>query len=306
MHRLYILGKGLAHSKSPVMHNALYEAMGLDWHYEAEDCATEEEARAFLAARDFIGCNVTMPYKPLAYESADVKASSAKLARGANVLASKGGHLLAFNVDGQGLTDYLERTGFSFAGKSVVVCGTGPTSLAILHASVLAGAQSVTLIGRNKERSKRAISTYLQAFGRLAHLTLDAPAAIEGHRSFSEAYDAASFLFGSYKTSTQAIAAADLIVDATPCGMHVGDAAPFDTALLNADQVVFDVVYGHGETALLAAARQAGCEAHDGAGMLVAQAVATATTLFEINEVRVSLDTDEMFRIMADAAGFQC
>ncbi|MEG0147290.1 MAG: shikimate dehydrogenase, partial [Raoultibacter sp.] len=90
------------------------------------------------------------------------------------------------------------------------------------------------------------------------------------------------------------------------CGMHPDDAAPFDTALLSAGQVVFDVVYGHGETKLLAAARAAGCQAFCGEGMLVAQAVATATTLFEINDVNVCLDTEEMFRIMADAAGFSC
>ncbi|MEG2530658.1 MAG: shikimate dehydrogenase [Raoultibacter sp.] len=306
MHNIYALGKDIAHSKSPVMHNALYEAVGLDWNYGVMDCATPEEAREFLASRDFLGLNVTMPYKPLAYEVASVKASTAKLARGANVLAVKDDNLLAFNVDGQGFVTYLESTGFSFAGKNVVVCGTGPTSLATLHAAALAGANSITLIGRNKERAERTITAYLTDFGRLSLAAMGAPASEAHHRSFREAYEEPSFFFGSYQTSTQAITAADLIVDATPCGMHPGDKAPFDTDLLREGHVVFDVVYGHGETALVSAARGAGCQAYDGSGMLVAQAVATAVVLFEVNDVQVSLGTDEMFRIMADAAAFEC
>ncbi|MEG2864170.1 MAG: shikimate dehydrogenase [Eggerthellaceae bacterium] len=306
MRRIYLLGEHISHSASPAMHNALYAKMGLDWHYEIKECATEEEAEAFLAARDFIGLNITTPYKPLALQSATIAASTAKLAHGANVLACKKGNLLAFNVDGSGCSDYLERAGFSFAGASVVVCGTGPTSLAALHAAALAGAERITLIGRNKERARRVLGAYVKEFGRLAYATMSVPSATEGHRTFREAFDEVSFLFGSYKTSTQSIAAADLIIDATPCGMEPEDKPPFDTGLLSAGQTVLDAVYGHGETDLIAAARAQGCVALDGLGMLVAQAVATAVTLFEINEVPVSLDADEMFRVMADAAGFQC
>ena len=88
---------------------------------------------------------------------------------------------------------------------------------------------------------------------------VDMPAFKEGHLSFSEVYKQVGFKFGSYATSRQAIAGADIIIDATPLGMREGDPAPFDTALLSADQTVFDVVYGHGETALARAARAAGC-----------------------------------------------
>ncbi|MEG2982109.1 MAG: shikimate dehydrogenase [Raoultibacter sp.] len=306
MRKLYLLGKSISHSSSPVMHNALYRQMGLDWHYAIKDCATEQEARAFLEAREFIGLNVTMPYKPLACQMASVQASTAKLARGANVLARKGNHLLAFNVDGQGFASYLENSGCALAGKDVVVCGTGPTSLSVLHAVARGGAARVVLVGRDVQRAQQVLAAYLEDLGRLAHTAMDVSGAQGGQRSLSATYEDVSFSSGSYATSTQDLVAADLIVDATPCGMHPDDAAPFDTALLSAGQVVFDVVYGHGETKLLAAARAAGCQAFCGEGMLVAQAVATATTLFEINDVNVCLDTEEMFRIMADAAGFSC
>ena len=301
---LYLLGHPIAHSLSPAMYNAVYERLGLPWRYELADCATEDEARAFLDARDFLSINITTPYKPLAFAAATAKAATAKLALGANVLVKKGNALIGFNTDGQGCVSYLERTGFSFAGKRVAVCGTGPTALSILHAGAVAGADVVMLVGRDKERSRSVLESYVERFGLLANATVDLPAAQAHHRSFRTAYERTTFKFGSYTTSTKALAAVDLVVNATPLGMNEGDDAPFDTALLRVGQTVFDAVYGHGETALVQAARAAGCTVHDGAGMLVAQAVATVHAVCDLAEVDVSLSDDELFALMADAAHF--
>ncbi len=233
-----------------------------------------------------------------------MRAASARLARGANVLAVKGDELIAYNVDGQGCVGYLERMGVDFSDARVTVCGTGPTSLAILHAVAQAGAGEVLLVGRDKERAREKLTRYADEFKQLAAATIDLPAPEEHHLSFRETYDHVSLRFGSYTTSTQAIAASDVIIDATPLGMNDGDAAPFDTALLSARQTVFDVVYGHGTTALAAAARAAGCAFMDGAGMLVAQAVVSARIFCDIAGVDVPLSFDEMFSVMAQAAEF--
>ncbi len=302
---LYILGHPIGHSKSPVMYNAVYEKAGLDWHYGFADVPTAAEAEAFLAARDFLSLNITTPYKPEAFAAADVKAASASLAHGANVLVNHGGALIAYNTDGQGCVAALERAGVSFAGKSVAVCGTGPTALSILHAVAQAGPADVLLLGRDRDRAHRVMRTYADELGALVGRTVDMPAFKEGHLSFAEVYKQVDFRFGSYDTSRQALAAADIVIDATPLGMNPGDAAPFDTALLHGGQTVFDVVYGHGETALAKAARAAGCTFFDGAGMLVGQAVVTVGILRDITGVAaLGIPEDELFRIMADAAGF--
>ena len=301
---LYLLGHPIAHSSSPAMYNAVYERLGLPWRYGLADCVTEEEARSFVEARGFLSINITTPYKPLAFEAATAKAATAKLAQGANVLVKKGDALIGFNTDGQGCVSYLERTGFSFAGKRVAVCGTGPTALSILHACAVAGADVVMLVGRDKERSRSVLESYVERFGLLANATVDLPAAQAHHRSFRTAYERTTFKFGSYTTSTKALAAVDLVVNATPLGMNEGDDAPFDTALLRVGQTVFDAVYGHGVTALVAKATAAGCAVFDGRGMLVAQAVATAVMLLEIAGADVGFSREEMFDIMAEAAGF--
>ena len=304
--RLYLLGHPVAHSKSPAMYNAVYERLGLSWEYALADCATQEEAQLLLDARDFLSVNITTPYKPLAYQAATAKAASAKLALGANLLVRKGDALIGYNTDGQGCIAYLERTGFSFAGKRVAVCGTGPTALSILHASALAGADVALLVGRDKERTRRTLEGYVERFGLMATATIDLPPARPHHRSFRTAYERTVFKFGSYSTSEKALASADLVVNATPLGMGEGDPAPFDVSLLRPRQTVFDAVYGHGATALLAAAREAGCTVFDGAGMLVAQAVATVLTVCDLAGVDVPLDEDELFDLMAQAAGFSC
>ena len=289
--KLYVLGHPVSHSKSPVMYNAVYEKAGLPWHYGLMDVPTVPEAETFLAARDFLSINITTPYKPEAFAAADVRAASATLAHGANVLVNKDGALIAYNTDGQGCVAYLERAGVDFRGASVVVCGTGPTSLSILHAVAQAGPAEVVLIGRDKEKARNVMRTYADELGAMIGRVVDMPAFKEGHLSFSEVYKQVGFKFGSY---------------ATPLGMKAGDPAPFDTALLSAGQTVFDVVYGHGETALARAARAAGCTFLDGAGMLVGQAVVTVGILRDIaGEEALDIPEDELFRLMAQAAEFE-
>lgn len=276
----YILGHPVAHSKSPAMHNAAYRALGLDWEYGFADRATQAEARAFLAGGDWRACNVTMPYKPLALEMADEPSVAAQIAGGANVLVrGENGAILADNTDGIGCVSYLQRCGVRFPDARVVVCGTGPTAVSIMYACVRAQTGSIALLSRDAQRAARAVGAYAAA----------------GGGGCVEAL--------AYGDASSRIRAADIIVDATSLGMHAGDPSPFDTALLHARHAVFDVVYGHGETALVAAAHAAGCRVFDGSGMLVAQAVETIRDIAAaIDGFAVPEDVD-LFEIMAQAAG---
>ncbi len=304
--RLYILGHPVAHSKSPVMYNAVYGKLGLPWHYDFADQPQEEGARAFVDARDFLSINITTPYKPLAFESATRKAASAKLAQGANVLVRKDSELIGFNTDGEGCVRFLELAGVSFKGKRVVVCGTGPTAISILHNCALAGADVLLMLSRTREHGEQVLNGYLERYKELAYATIDFPAEKEGHRSFREGYEKPTFKFGTYGTSKNAINAADIIINATPLGMNEGDPAPFDTSLLRPEQVVFDAVYASGQTQLVHDALALGCKAYNGGGMLVAQAVATVFILADIERIDVPMSEAEMFNAMADAAEFDC
>lgn len=282
--RLYILGHPVSHSKSPAMHNAAYRALGLSWEYGFKDCATQANAQVFLNVRNWRGCNVTMPWKQIAYRSAEIRTAEADLAQGANTLVNWGGRVCADNTDGKGFVAYLQRCGVSFDGARVAVCGTGPTSLAIAHSCLASGAQSVRLFGRDLDKTRSIASDYSARLEKTAAGTqLEACA---------------------YGVDDEKIADADVVVDATPLGMNAGDPAPFDTAALSAGQTVFDVVYGHGETSLLRDARSVGCTSLDGSGMLVAQAVEAVRFFAKTTEAFSIPAHLDLFSVMADAAGF--
>lgn len=306
--KLYLLGHPVSHSKSPAMYNAVYSRLGLGWHYGLADLASPQEAQAFLQDKNFLAINITTPYKQLAFQAADIKAASARLTQGANVLVRKGDALVGYNTDGEGCIAAMERAGVNFAGVKVAVCGTGPTSLAILHAAALAGAQAVALFSRSKDRSKQVLQAYLDRFDTLRRAAIDLAQADlssgkTGHRTFRQAYEDTRFQFASYEASPRTLASADVVINATPLGMRAGDPAPFDTQVLNQSQVIFDCIYGHGITALVQAAQAAGCTTYNGAGMLVAQAVATVYAVCSLQGVQVPYTHDQLFSIMA-TAGF--
>ncbi len=301
---LYIVGHPIAHSKSPAMYNAVYERLGLPWHYGFADLASAEEAQQFLRDEPYLSVNITTPYKPVAFEAATVLAASAKLARGVNVLVRKVDALIGYNTDGEGCVMALERAGVDLAGARVVVCGTGPTSLSIFHSLVQAGPAEVALIGRSKSRTQQVLETYAKAYYDLAHATIDLPSPRPGRPSFKEALEQVRFTYGSYDSARGALQKADVIVDATPLGMNPGDPAPFDPTLISSQQTIMDVVYGHGMTALLAEASARGAKTLDGSSMLVGQAVATLGIVLDIAGVSCELSTEELFEIMSAAAGF--
>jgi shikimate dehydrogenase len=301
---LYILGKSISHSKSPAMYNAAYEKLGLDWHYDFMDLPTSEAAQDFLRKREFLSINITTPYKPEALSAADVSGATAQLAGGANVLVNKGGKLIAYNVDGEGCVNFLELMGVNFDGARVAVCGTGPTAMSILHACVLAGAAEVTLFGRNKERSRAKMEAYLDKFHKMTVAAIAMPPSADGRLNYADAYERAAFKYAAYETSKGVLAAANVVIDATSLGMQAADPAPFDTSILHEGQVVMDTVYGHGLTATVEGARQAGARAFDGAGMLATQAVATLQIVADVAGANVPLSRKELFQIMSTAAGF--
>jgi shikimate 5-dehydrogenase len=81
--------------------------------------------------------------------------------------------------------------------------------------------------------------------------------------------------FISYAEAATSLETADILIDATPLGMGAADGAVVPLEALRPGLVVFDAVYGHGETAIIRGAREAGAVAIDGLGMLIEQAALT-------------------------------
>lgn len=257
-----LLGRGISHSRSPQLFSVLFSAMGVPWSYGLVECADEAAFASALEQGSEFAFNVTTPYKRAALGIACEASSSARSAGGANLLVRCEGAagFRAWNTDGEGCALFLETRGFPFAGAPCVVCGTGPTARAIAAALARRGAV-VTVLSRTA------------AEGRFAYGSADARHALNEAR---------------------------LVVDATPLGMQPGDPCAFDASLLSAGCTVVDTVYGHGETTLLAAARERGCVAFDGGGMLVGQAAVAFPLVLSAAGLPCARSAQDFFAIMEE------
>jgi len=236
-----VIGAPIRHSLSPVIFNAAFEACDLDWAYLAFEVADGEAARALEAMRalDFGGLSVTMPHKDAVAALVDRRTPEAEALGAVNCVVPSDGGLLGANTDGPGFVDALAaEVGFEMQGRRVVVFGAGGAARAIVFALGRAGAADVTVVNRTTARGEVAAAL----------------AGSVGHTGDADA-----------------IAGADLVVNATSIGMGDGT-LPFDPAALSEVQVVADIVYHPSPTPLVAAARGRGLVAVDGLGMLVHQA----------------------------------
>jgi shikimate dehydrogenase len=234
-----VIGHPVAHSRSPAMHNAAFDALGLDWVYVAFPVARGRGAAAVRAvpALGLAGLNVTMPHKSDAATACDdLTPAAAALGAVNTVVVDQDGALIGHSTDGAGFLRALGDEGVDVSGRRCLVVGAGGAARAIAHALGDAGAD-VTVAARrlDQARSAAALAPRGTAVG-----VQDVP--VEGF---------------------------DVVVNATPLGMH-GEPPPFDPERLRSGQFVFDTVYP-AETRLLAAARARGAAAAGGLGMLVHQ-----------------------------------
>lgn len=248
-----IIGWPLDHTLSPAMHNAAYEAMGIDWVYiplPVEDDSSIFQMLGALRVLPFVGFNVTMPYKATMLELCDEVAMFAQMAGAVNTVHVSEGRLIGYNTDGRGLLEALDsEAGFKPEGKRVALLGAGGAAGAALVALVLGKAASVAVVNRTAERAEDLV---------------------ERVRNSARATE----LLGACAddaSAEEAVRAADLVVNATSVGMSDADGTPVPSEWLGSGQIVCDMVYRADPTPLLAAARAVGATPVDGLGMLVAQ-----------------------------------
>ncbi len=257
-----IVGWPLDHTLSPVMHNAAYAEMDLNWVYVPLPVREGADLYAVIGALKklpFVGLNVTMPYKRVVMSMCDEVATAAQLAGAVNTLHFSDGRVIGYNTDGRGLLESLEQeAGFLPEGKRIVIVGTGGAAGAAFVALVLAKAAHVTLGGRRPEVAEDMID-------RLESALRDTEA------QACELGDALR----------EAVENADLVVNATPLGMKPEDPMPVDPEWLHAGQVVADMVYRPRVTPLLKAAADAGATPMGGLGMLVCQGAVAIETWYE-------------------------
>ena len=142
--RFYLIGHPLGHSFSPSLHRLF----GND-RYSLKDLE-EDEVGPFLKSREFDGLNVTIPYKRTVIPYLAELSPRAEAIGAVNTVKKQpDGSLYGDNTDAAGFLALADRAGVSFAGRHVVVLGSGGASRTAVWAAKSRGAASVTVVSRS-------------------------------------------------------------------------------------------------------------------------------------------------------------
>ncbi|KUK64467.1 MAG: Shikimate dehydrogenase [Desulfofundulus kuznetsovii] len=252
-----IFGYPVEHSFSPVMHNAAFSFLGLDFVYVPYCVAPEELENAAKAviSLGIAGVNITIPHKEKVCRYIDQLTPGAKIAGAVNTIVNKKGKLYGHNTDGAGLLRSLkEEADFLPAGKTVLILGAGGAARSIAVELAMSGALLITIANRKPERAVE-----------LAHL-------LTGQTPVKKA-DTVHWTTPEFKESVKR---ADLIIQATPLGMYPNaeTCLDFPFEYLQPGQVICDLVYNPPITKFLKnASLTEGVKVTNGIGMLLYQGV---------------------------------
>jgi shikimate dehydrogenase len=248
-----VIGNPVAHSLSPAIHNAAFEALDLDFIYIP--CQVEDVKSALAGMRafhNFRGMSVTIPHKVEAMKYVDEIAEADRTIGSINTIIKEQGKLVGLGTDGPGALKAIVDAGVEMDGKKVLMLGSGGAARAIAFTlAQKTGLRELAILDVN-EAMLQGLSSDL--------------------RTHTQAFITSALL--NDRSLAAAMEQADVIVHCTPVGMHPKENASLVPAeLLRPGQVVFDIVYTPLETKLLADAKSRGLQIISGVEMFINQAV---------------------------------
>ena len=252
-----LFGYPLAHSISPAFQQAALDHLALPVRYSAWPTSPEALSGEVskLRGHGYLGANVTIPYKERVLPLLDGTDPLAATLGAVNTIVKEGQRLIGHNTDVHGFVRSLkEQAAFEPLGKSVLLLGAGGAARAAAFGLANEGASSLTLANRTLERARRLAEELRDSIPNVEATPMEEAALAE------------------------ALARADLIVNATSIGMSHGDAqgrTPLGRDLIPPSALVCDMVYTPSETPLLREARNAGARTLGGLAMLIYQGAAS-------------------------------
>ncbi len=270
-----LLGQPVNHSLSPIMHNAAYEEMGLDWCYLAMPCESKDLEKVAKALRylDCKGLNITIPHKQKILNACNKLTEIANDIQAVNTLIPENNNQwIGANTDVEGFLMPLKD--YDLKDKSVVVIGCGGSARAVIMGLSSLNIKKVTIIGRNNS----SLDIFVRSMN---HLLSKKEILIEGinHKKFNV---------------SPYIKEADLIINTTPLGMKSKNTKQENIPLgheiwdcLSKKTILYDLIYTPRPTNWLKLGQQKNCFTIDGLDMLVEQGAFSIRLWSGFNDIPV-------------------
>ena len=249
-----VIGEPIEHTLSPLMHNAAFEALKLDYVFLAFRVkpAGVESAINGMRALNIRGLNVTMPHKSTVIKHLDRVDLSAQIVNSVNTILNKENLLFGFNTDGVGAFKALKENGVDLKGRKVLLLGAGGAARAIAY-TMAKEADELAVLNRTVKQA--------QALAKLLE------------KSFNKKISTGSLSPSDIQSNLQD---SDILINATSVGMKPKvEESPVPLKFLRSNLAVMDIVYNPLETKLAKDAKTAGARVVSGVEMLIYQGAAS-------------------------------
>jgi shikimate dehydrogenase len=249
-----VIGDPIEHSLSPIMHNAAFNALNLDYVFLAFKVKPAEVENAVngMRALNIRGLNVTMPHKTPVLKFLDRTDLSAQIINSVNTILNRDNKLFGFNTDGVGALKALRENGVELKGRKVLLLGAGGAARAIAY-TMAKEADELAVLNRSLKPA--------QELAKLLEKTANKKI-VSGSLSPKEI--------------EQNLQDSDVLINATSVGMKPkSEESPVASKLLRPNLAVMDIVYNPIETKLAKDAKAAGAKMVSGVEMLIYQGAAS-------------------------------
>lgn len=244
-----VIGNPIAHSKSPLIHQAFAKQCGKTIRYETVLAPLDDFVGTVnrLQAEGYVGANVTVPFKFEAFALCQQLSTRATAAGAVNTLTFLPGHISGDNTDGVGLVNDILQHHASLQQKSILLLGAGGAAQGVVLPLMAEHPQRIVIANRSLDKALAMRDKFADAA--LSHdVQLAASALAECQAPF------------------------DIVINATAAGLQ-DSALALSSAVFGRHTLAYDMMYGR-ETTFMAQARAQGAQVADGLGMLVEQAAA--------------------------------
>lgn len=274
-----LLGSPVSHSISPQMHNEAFRQLGLDYIYlafDVKEAGMKQTVEGFRAL-NVRGFNVTMPDKNIMATLCDKLSPASQIIGAVNTVVNDNGVLTGHITDGTGYMRAIASEGHNIIGKKMTLLGAGGAATAIFVQAALDGVAEISIFSRRSKFFIRAEQIIEQ---------------LKDHTSCKINL----FDFEDESILRREISESVLLTNGTSVGMAPNTDASIitDPSMFHNDLIVSDVIYNPRETKLMRLAKEAGCPAYNGLGMLLYQG-AEAFSIWTGQEMPVDIIKEKYF-----------